>query len=252
MRTIVRHIGCAACAAALLGSSCPDPVGPLPPNLGPPCILSLDMTAVKTGSGAAYRYREAVRITWQAPPQDSNKVMNYFVLRKAALSQDTTLSVVAHSIPGEVTTYEDRLDQITPPAIGKEKYLEYRIASVDTLSEPGDTSAPDTFVYAHPPRLYAPVDTMAANFFTWGITKMPLGFFTYMMLWNEDGLVWQSPRPQSPTYGGENPEIPVSVSLPDTLWPLPSGMYYFGVKVEAVTGGLTTQSFIVSEPVYVP
>ena len=252
MRRLTQTLCSVAGAAALIGSSCPNQTRPLPPPLGAPRIVSIDMTAMLTGSGPACRYREAIRIRWVGPNQDSNKVLSYSVLRRASVSGDTGFSVVTHSIPGSVTVSEHSIDDIDPPPIGAVKYIVYRIAAVDTLNVPGDTSAPDTFVYIHPAHLRAPTDTLTVNLFEWGVVGMPLGFFSYLMLWNQSGLVWQSPRPQTPTYGGENPEIPVNVSLPDSLWPLPPGMYYYGVKVEAAMPGKPSQAVVVSEPLYVP
>lgn len=236
----------------LLAVSCPNEFTPLPPSLKAPKLATMELSAVRTGSGAALQYHPAVRITWTAPDQDSVRVQYYSLLRSAVSGTDTAFTVVTHSIPAGVTETYDRIDRIIPPKELHQKRIFYRIVAIDSLDRPGDTSAVDTFVLAHPAQLTSPRDTLFINLFRWTVAKVPAGYREQMTLWGDNGAVWESPLPLTPTYGSTEWYITNQVSLPDHLWPLPSGsVYYFSVRV-IEESPLPTQSIAISEPLYVP
>ncbi len=255
-RTVVtRHfpgvLSCFACLLFLAGA-CPSEFKPLPPTLNAPAITNLELTAVRSGTGGTLQYHPAIHIRWTPPDQDSVRVQSYTLLRSAISGSDTSFTVATHSIPAGVHEVYDRIDDILPPKELDHKFIFYKIAALDTLDRPGDTSLVDTFALGHPPSLEIPHDTLRTNFFRWIVAKIPAGYRTHMILWGDNGPIWKSPLPQSPTYGSTEWYIAHEVTMPDSVWPLPSSLYYFGARVIEESGALTTQSIMISEPIYVP
>jgi hypothetical protein len=211
----------------LLGSACPtsDPF-PRPP-VSPPAISSLEITAIKTSDA----YRAAVHIRWTLPQTDSSAIRELIILRKKQIS-DTVYGVFHYGIPDTIRDDYDVLDPQDFPGQGVYLKLWYRMFAIDTLGRPGDTSPPDSIRLCWTPRPGTPLDTLLKNQFKWYTIQYLAGYFTYMFLWSDTrGLIWTSPRSSEPSYGHETADS-FFVRLPDSLYPLARGLYWYGAKIE--------------------
>jgi hypothetical protein len=192
-----------------------------------PVFTSLDITGIKTSDA----YQPAVYIQWNAPGGDSPTIREFVILRKKQ-SSDSVFSVMHYGIPDSVSGDYDVLDPKDFPVQGVYAKRWYRIFAIDVLGRPGDTSAPDSIRLCWAPRPGAPVDTINQNIFTWYTIEYLAGYFTYLFLWSDTrGLVWTSPKPNEPSYGHETLDS-FLVKLPDALYPLARGVYWYGLKVE--------------------
>ncbi|MBD3322353.1 MAG: hypothetical protein GF350_14730 [Chitinivibrionales bacterium] len=216
--------------AVFSGSTCPTTDDPLPPRLSAPSFTAMEVSSVKQGD----RYHPALCMSWTPPPQDSNSVRFYYILRNAVNFNDTLYSIVRHSIPREITSYCDRIDQFGYPSDGI-KEIGYRICALDTAGQTGDTADVRSFFLAGPPFLQTPHadDTLNKNLFEWSMRGIFGQYRTFMLFWDSDTLLWKS-VPES-TYGGEKSDL-FSAMLPDTLIDsLHPGTCHWGAKVEALS-----------------
>jgi len=225
---------CTACSmfALFLGSSCPSPEPfPVPP-LQAPSFTSATLTVARFDT-----YRPAVHLAWSSPHNDSLAVREFVILQR---SQDSAgFSVLVRSIPDTVTGFYDNIDRFTFPQHWDFYTLEYRIFAIDSLGRAGDTSAIESLSVAWPPTLLWPAttDSVRPDSLAWTVFGVEFGYFSYVYLYSDTGgLIWKSPRPDTPTYSShDNPDHYVQ-RLPGSL-PLPSGQNYFwAVNVEIPTG----------------
>lgn len=217
-------------ALAGLSLSCfPTPEEPLPPRLGAPRLRTLEIGAVRVGDS----YREAVRLQWEPPATDSAGIHRYVILRKG--HSDSVYRLVAFDIPDTVTVYDDVIAEVPRADAGYTSVL-YRVFALDDteLLRTGDTSVAREVQLAEAPSI-APIDTFTSDTkLRWTVSGIQVGYYSYAMLWDTSGLVWQSPRPSVPEYGGENETMAFSVELVDTLRPLGSGRYHWAAKVDVI------------------
>jgi hypothetical protein len=233
---VAKLLSTLAAACILLGSSCPSPVSFPPPPLSAPSFTSADLVAAKFDT-----YRPAVHLAWKPPHTDSLGIREFVILQKAIDSSDFT--VLVRSIPDSITQYDDNLDRIAFPQAWDIKTMQYRIFAIDTLGRPGDTSAIDSVAIAWPPNLLWPADgdSVRPDSLVWSVHGVMMGYFTYAFLYSDSaGLIWKSPRPDTPSYSSHDGIDHILVRLPDTLQ-LPSRMKYFwAVEVEIPTGSASS------------
>jgi hypothetical protein len=224
----------AACFASfiLLGLSCPSPESFPRPPLSAPAFSGAELTVVKFDT-----YRPAVHLRWKAPASDSLAVREFVILQKSVDS--SVFSILVKSIPDSITDYYDNLDRIVFPQARDFTTLQYRIYAIDALGRPGDTSAIDSVVLAWPPNMLWPTDkdSVRPDSLVWVVQGVEMGYFTYVSLYSDSaGLIWKSPRPDTPTYSTENSYDHIVVPLPGSLSLLSGTTYYWAVNVEIPTG----------------
>jgi hypothetical protein len=224
-----------AISAAFMGSlllSCfPTPEEPLPPRLGAPALQTLEIGAVRVGDS----YREAVRLRWEPPATDSSAVHRYSIIRKDP--GDSVFKLVAFDIPDTVTVYDDVIAEVPRVSDGYTSIL-YRVFAIDAseLLRSSDTSAVREVQLAQPP-LLEPVDTFTNDTrFRWAVPGIQVGYYSYAMVWDADGVIWQSPRPPNPSYGADGELIRFSVEPADSLRSLAPGRYHWAIQVDVIGG----------------
>jgi hypothetical protein len=225
-RTYLRLTLLAAGSCLLMASSCPTSDPFPPPPLRAPVFTAIGITGIKISDA----YRPAVRLQWDLRGKDSLPVSQYAILRKKQ-STDSAFFVMHYAIPDSVFEDYDVLLQNDVPAQGVYSKIGYRIFAVDTMGRSGDTSAVDSIRLCWAPIAGYPTDTLKQNLFKWYTIQYMAGYFTYLYLWNETGLCWTSPMPNEPSYGHETLDS-FFVHLPDSLYPLATGDYWYGLKVE--------------------
>jgi len=213
----------------LLGSACPTSDPFPPPLLHAPAFTRFTIEGIKLA--APDGYTAAIHLQWAPAAGDSIPVTEYKILRKKQKT-DTVFSLFHETIPDSVHDDYDILRPADFPNQGQYTVIWYRIFVVDSLGRSGDTSAPDSIRLCWPPRPGQPLDTLRQNRFTWYTIQYLAGYFTYMFLWCEKrGLVWSSPKPSEPSYGHETADS-FFVRIPDSLYPLARGLYWYGAKIE--------------------
>jgi hypothetical protein len=203
----------------------------------------MDVTGIKSGGA----YQGAVHLQWAVANSDSFPVKEFVILRKK--QSDSAFGVMHHGIPDSVSNDYDIID---PKDLPQEQLfgspytcIRYRIFAIDTFGRSGDTSAVDSILLTWTPMTVYPTDTLKENIFKWSTRGYQGGYFAYMILWNDTaGLLWTSPKPSEPTYGSVTADS-FSAQLPFALYPLNTGKYYYGVKVEIP--GVTIETIIIRE-----
>ena len=216
---------------SLLLSCLPTPEEPLPPRLGAPTLHTLEIGAVRVGDS----YREAVRLRWEPPSTDSAAVHRYNVIRKDP--GDSVFRLAAFDIPDTVTIYDDVIAEVPRVSDDYTRIL-YRVFALEAseLLRSGDTSAARAVQLAPPPVL-EPIDTFTADTrLRWSVPGIQVGYYSFAMVWDSAGLLWESPRPHHPTYGADGKLIPFSLKLTDSLLPLAPGRYHWAAQVDVVGG----------------
>ena len=204
----------------------------------------MDVTGIKSGGA----YQGAIHMQWTLTTSDSSPVKEFVILRKK--QSDSAFGILHHGIPDSI--FND-YDVINPKDLPQDQLfgspytsIRYRIFAIDTFGRSGDTSAQDSALLTWTPTDVYPVDTLKENLFKWSTRSYQGGYISYMLLWGDaaEGLLWTSPKPPEPTYGTVS-EDSFSVQLPSSLYPLPTGKYYYGVKVEFP--GADVESIVIRE-----
>jgi hypothetical protein len=222
----------------LLGSSCPSPVPFPPPPLSAPVFTAAELVAAKFDT-----YRPAVHLAWKPPHTDSLSIREFVILQKSLDSSN--FSVLVRSIPDTITVYDDNLDRSAFPQAWDITTMQYRIFAIDTLGRSGDTSDIDSVAIAWPPIPQWPPDrdTVLPDTLVWSVFGVMNGYFTYVSLYADSaGLVWKSPKPDTPTYSNHDKTDHIIVPVPKSV-PLVSGATYFwAVKVEIPSGSSSSMA----------
>jgi hypothetical protein len=232
MMRVVKLLSLCCCSLILLGSSCPSPVSFPPPPLSAPTFLTTELTAAKFDT-----YRPAVHLTWKPPHTDSLSIREFVILQKSIDS--SVFSILVRSIPDSITAYDDNLDRIAFPVAWDVSTMQYRIFAIDTLGRSGDTSAIDSIALAWPPTPLWPPDrdSVRPDTLAWSVFGVEMGYYTYVSLYsNSTGLVWKSPRPDTPTYSNHDKTDHFTVPVPSSLSLSSGTTYFWAVKVDMPTG----------------
>jgi hypothetical protein len=228
----------AACflACFLLGLSCPTPESFPPPPLSAPVFSGDTLIAAKFDT-----YRPSVHLTWKEPRSDSLSIREFVILQNS--SDSGGFSILVRSIPDTITEFYDNLDRIVFPQPWDFRTIKYRIFAIDTLGRSGDTSGIDSVALAWPPVLLRPADndSVLPDSLAWSVSGVMSGFFTYVYLYSDDsGLVWKSPRPDTPIYSNHDKTDFFATALPPSLSLTRGASYYWAVKVEIPTGSASS------------
>lgn len=227
-----------ACIAAFLlsGSSCPTPEPALPERLSAPRVQSPEMaiTAVHCGS----EYRAAVHLEWLPPQNDSGGVATFTVLRNSIDKVDSGFIIVRQGIPGDITSLDDVVDDIGFPPTCSYRLLYYRVLAIDRYGRSSDTSAIDSFTLAAQPAITTPLDTLDIPCtVSWQMGCIMMPYRSFLRLWSQSGLVWESPKPVELSYGTEHGVDYFAAAVPDSLHSrIAGGTCWLGAVVEAQAG----------------
>jgi hypothetical protein len=215
----------AACSLCI-ASTCPTP-DPFPSTpINAPSFTSLELIGEKWSD----EYQPTIHLQWTLAGKDSLPVGKFIVLRKREMF-DTTFEILPTDIPDSQYEDWDKLEATDFPDQGVYKKIWYRVFAIDTAGRPGDTSTADSVKLSWPPHITEPVDTLLNNKFKWSTVRYLGGYYATLYLWNDSGLVWNSPRPEEPQYGHETPDSETLV-LPSPPASLLPGAYYCGVKIQ--------------------
>jgi hypothetical protein len=233
--TVIKILGWCICAVIVMAGACPTPIEPLPPVLNAPSFLTKKVTWAKVTTNS---FAEVVSLSWKKSDADTIPTGSFTILRK--IGSQSTYTAAMRGIPASISDYADPISQF-----GFSKEVIYRIFAVDTLNRSGDTSLPCTLTLAQQVILREPADTLTANYFSWDVLgQMVMGGFTCTFAFADTAAVrWQAP-PTVLTFIGENTLLTLTQALPDTLWPLPRGRYFWSVRLD-ISGGANPQSIIV-------
>jgi hypothetical protein len=216
-----------AASSMLMAGSCPTSDPFIGAHVKAPYFSSMELTGIKSSDAI----RIAVHIQWKLPGRDTCPVREFVILRKKDAA-DSVFTVMHFGIPDSISDDYDILLANEIPDQGVYGKIWYKIFTIDTSGNSGDTSDADSIRICWPPRFGYPADTLQKNEFKWYTIQYMAGYFTYMYLWNADGsLKWTSNKPSEPSYGHESLDS-FSTYLPDSMYPLTSGNYWYGLKVE--------------------
>ncbi|MBN1128265.1 MAG: fibronectin type III domain-containing protein [Chitinispirillaceae bacterium] len=181
-------------------------------------------------------WREAIRLQWSPPSNDSIGIMYYTLIRKT--DNDSVFDIFANSrlIPDSLSTFFDDLQSIGFP---EDSYLlvQYRIFAIDSLGRSGDTSTACSLYLARQPTIDT-IDT-GRSVFRWRTQFIQGSVATFLKLWNGDGTVSFS-SPQQEEFGSWDYPVLFSAKLPDSLSPVPPGRWYCAIYLYAM--GIERQS----------
>lgn len=208
----------------LLGSTCVEPDIEPVPRLGAPVIIQGDVTVLYFQES----YHEMVRLEWTPPETEHNFVAEYQIIRTV---YEDSGAVIVTGIPDTVTEYYGRTDHLGIDRSGS-RTVYYRVFTIDTQGTVGDTSAPCSISVAPYAVLHRPdaAPPLGANRFTWSIQGIATPFITRMALWDTTGKLYQGAyhdQQLTNPYG----EIEFNDRIPDTLYPLPPGPYWWGAEL---------------------
>ena len=216
----------AAVAVAVIMCSCLPVTSPLPQLPGKPVLQFAGMTPVPDPFNG---YREAVHLTWAAPPDSSAPVCTYTLLRR--IPPDSIFDVFAASrlIPADTADFYDDLASHAFPTNGFDS-IYYRICAIDSFARTGDTSAVTTVILAPQPTVTA-YDT--ANACLQWDSWIRGGVFSWCTLWREsgEGATFTSPPEQKFPFTDEPARF--LACFPDSLSPPAAGRWYFALYVKA-------------------
>jgi hypothetical protein len=225
----------------LMASSCPTTENFHGTPANAPYFSSAGLNGIKVSDAI----RVAVHLKWIMPGKDTCPVREFVILKKNS-STDSIFTVLHYNIPDTVSDDYDILSADDIPSQGEYFKILYRIFAIDTFGISGDTSEIDSIRICWPPLFSCPADTMKQNLFKWYTIQYMSGYYTYLYLWNADGdIKWTSDKPSEPSYGHETLDS-FYAYLPDSLYPLKTGNYWYGLVVE-IPGenikSLTVQEF---------
>lgn len=223
--------------------SCMEP-RPLPQRLGPPRITSLELAGHRSGGS----YEEALLVQWKPPANDSGSLQAYVLLRSVVSDSSGFIRIPGTFSPRQ-HTYHDPLSALPYYPTAPHPYVYYKIFAIDSFDQRGDTSGVDTIGLTFPPLITHPRDTLATNHFAWRITGIQAPFRTHAILWSSDTVLWRT-EPSALIYVNESDVVRDSSRIPDALWPLPEGNYYFGVNV--TVPGYPPEYALNIAPLYAP
>lgn len=195
--------------------------GPVtPPRPGAPRFTDIRLSEARLYGS----FREAIRVTWRKPAEDSIGIRSYTLLRKT--DADSVFDVFPRSpgIPADVDTFFDDLTRIGFQGSAF-SLVKYRIFAVDSLGRRSDTAAACSLYIANQP-FVVPADT-ATWCFSWK-TYINGSVTCHLKLWDTGGAcVWTSASQEG--FGNDNFPYPFTACLPDSLRPLHTGTWYYAI-----------------------
>ncbi len=226
MKKVLWTFSTVAVSVFCLGLACPTIEPPPPPPLAAPAIDSLILSGYDP---LRNEHGEYIKIFWSPPVSETGSAQSFTLLRKVQDDSSFDVFDLSQTIPGDTLTFYDDLSIIGFPT---EFYdtLAYRIFAVDSLHRSGDTSGA-VFVMLAPQPTFRQFNQSTWSF-NWSVLGILGAIESCIEIWNENrSIIWKStPKIE---YGGENQIIPFTTSLPQSLIPLSSGNWYYGIYVKA-------------------
>ncbi len=226
-----RFLLCVVPAFFVMDASCPSPISFPPPTLPAPLFTGINVDGFVFQSSTGVR--PSVHVQWKMPSGDSLGVKEFVLLQK--LPGDSFFSVLARSIPGNISDYYENIDDFGYPNPLTYKTVLFRMFALDSIGRAGDTAARDSIVLAWPPKPVSPAqsDTIGPDSLVWSMWYVEGGYYSYSLLYSDSlGLVWNELRPIIPVYSSENDTVRFAAHIPDSLFPLNAGGYSWVMKVE--------------------
>lgn len=235
MRLLAKWLYLSTLLPFLLGSSCPTEDPPPPPRLKAPYFTFQDIVAKPDYNN---QYQETILLKWNVDSTDTISPIYYCLIRTTSVDSNPSIKT---NIPTNLIN--GYLDPIHPLGLSiiYEEFVYYRIFTIDSLWRSGDTSAICTVSVAREVIILHPGDTITntpgSEKFTWLVPQIQQGpSHSFISIWKNDSIQWTSDAEKIYTGGGSQK---VNRLLPDSLSPLNSGVYYWGVSL-IIIGGLNT------------
>ncbi|MFP4164539.1 MAG: hypothetical protein ACLFVE_11200 [Chitinispirillaceae bacterium] len=225
MRLLVRFLLIAA-SFFCLGLACPTVEPPPPPRLPVPTIDSFNLTGYDK---LRNEHREALKISWSPPHSEQSSAHEYTIIRKTQKDSLFDVFDFSQEIPGDTLEFFDDLTLIGFPKTSYDT-VSYRIFAVDSLGRRGDTTEPVSIILSAQPS-FEEFDQEDWSL-SWSVLGILGAISSRIEICNQDRTkIWTSPFREE--FGEENQTIFFSAALPDSLRPLESGTWYYGLYVEA-------------------
>ncbi|MGD9200041.1 MAG: hypothetical protein PVI26_00630 [Chitinispirillia bacterium] len=207
-------------------------IDPEPPErLGAPVFSHYSIVAKKDLDD---EYNEFIQLHWRPDSTDKISIGYFEIIRM--IPTDSTSNTNIRNIPGNYRLIHDKISNfnlLNPRT--QSNNIFYKIFAIDSLERAGDTSIICTVSLAENVILKTPFDTLHTELFQWIVPQIFTQSITNVLLWKNDSLLWESDSIPDYTGGGSKNQSKI---LPGHLSPLQSGMYYWGVKMTLVSGGI--------------
>lgn len=219
----------------LLGSTCPTIDPPRPDRLSSPIFTNYETVARQFDD----EYHEMIYLQWTPDSTDTIPVISYQIIRQVDID---SFPAKITNIPADVNElYDPTYKFIDADNRKKDRLIFYRIFAVDSIDDgrPGDTSVVCTVSLAALVDLLSPlIDTIPNQpvNFKWQVPSIFNPIKTYVVLWLSDSTLWVSDTIKDYTGGGVPP---YERSLPSSLLPLYSGVYFWGAFLIIQGGSIT-------------
>jgi len=243
MRRLMILCGACFASAVLMQASCPGPGLPLPQRVDAPVLVmdSAQVTGVRRGG----EWRKSIRLPWTAPVDSEGIIASYVLLRSSAGTIDSLFDVAIQGIPDTIRAAYDVIDEIPSPSTGGYQPVYYRLFALDTYGRAGDTCPAESVMLAPDARVLEPADSTYAGQFRWSMTGVQGPYISYIKIWSSAALLWESPRPAMPVYGGEAITDLFSAVLPDSVRSVLAGSRcWYGAKIDVQMGNFP-QSIVI-------
>ncbi len=189
MRTRITRLLTVLSLPVLIAGTCSNPVWP-PPVLNAPSFQ--DREIVTVWDSREEMYREAVHLTWNAPPTASVSIHPYKILRYVEV--DSTVAL--EEIPDSVREFFDPTYRLFRSS-GSRLFFQtvyYRVFAVDSMGRSGDTSVACTVTLAPKAELTEPGAVLTVPRFSWVYHEFASPAETWIEVRNIDSVIWRSPR----------------------------------------------------------
>lgn len=210
---ILSFLPCATCI--------PDNVI-IPPKLGKTVFKKVAFDVVY--QQALGDYGEVLHFSWTRPSTDSNAISSFELLRKTGY--DTTFELYKNIPFPDTNDYYDPVENTDFPLEGYDSVY-FRILAVDTVGNPGDTSAICTLYIAPKPVF----DTLAGQCLNWhhsGFSHLS----SYIRIWS-DSLKKQWTSDEIWLFTDTDQDAKFQACIPDSLLPTFRGKWYYGIFITA-------------------
>jgi hypothetical protein len=173
-------------------------------------------------------YREAIHLQWSLSDTETALVSTYTLLRKFSFDSVFDVFTGSRLIPADTFHFYDELINYVFPANGIDSVF-YRILAIDTLGRAGDTSDIVRLKIAPQPKFGSyDEEKGCCSWESW----IRGGIFSWCTVRHETETIhWTSERQEK--YPDTDQPAVFSACFPDTLFPPPSGRWYYGFFIRA-------------------
>ena len=213
--------------------------GERPAPLLPPTFDSYGVNFKDSSSDSLV---ESVSLHWSNNRDNKISTISYTLLRYL----DTTSNhQIIKNIPSTIRSFYDQIAPLIDDSLRETtQFIRYKIIPIDSLYRPGDTSVACTVNVAPSVQITSPgfyvADSSNLTKFTWTIHPIQNEIATSVTLLKSDSAIWQS---QTNNYFTGGNSKSVEATLPDSILPLSTGLYYWYVSLRIITGNNEPESF---------